>query len=158
MRYESVVALQCMSFQPNVPEFLTKWSTFSWKVEEELTNTLKEEIQNNYGVKIDSTTNANVDNLQIRVSNFTYDLDHRKKFPKSFPKPKQSAMQPRSQALSFADESMRQSLSAMVMVSLFNTEILCMLETSKLEEMRRVTIRFFSFSSSCFALSLEKSE
>lgn len=46
------------------------------RVEEELTNTLKEEIQNNYGVKIDSTTNANVDNLQIRLeccgsSNYT---------------------------------------------------------------------------------------
>ena len=60
-----------MRFQPNVAEFLTKWSVFSWKVEEELTNTLKEEIQNNYGVKIDSTTNANVDNLQIRVSTFS---------------------------------------------------------------------------------------
>lgn len=45
------------------------------RVEEEFTNTLKEEIQNNYGEIIDST-DVNVDNLQIRLeccgaSNYT---------------------------------------------------------------------------------------
>ena len=38
------------------------------KVDEEVTNRLKDEIKTNYGAKIDSSTNQNVDNLQIRVS------------------------------------------------------------------------------------------
>lgn len=37
------------------------------KVDEEVTNRLKDEIKTNYGVKIDSSTNQNVDNLQIRL-------------------------------------------------------------------------------------------
>lgn len=46
------------------------------RVETEVENRLKEEIKTNYGVKIDSTTNQNVDNLQIRLeccgaSNYT---------------------------------------------------------------------------------------
>ncbi|KAL9955400.1 hypothetical protein ACROYT_G036714 [Oculina patagonica] len=46
------------------------------RVEEEVTNRLKDEIKNNYGVKIDATTDQNVDNLQIRLkccglSNYT---------------------------------------------------------------------------------------
>lgn len=46
------------------------------KVDEEITNRLSDEVKMNYGVKIDSTTNQNVDNLQIRLeccgaSNYT---------------------------------------------------------------------------------------
>ncbi|XP_073246180.1 CD151 antigen-like [Porites lutea] len=37
------------------------------KVDEEITNRLSDEVKMNYGVKIDSTTNQNVDNLQIRL-------------------------------------------------------------------------------------------
>lgn len=51
-------------------EFITKWIIFYRKVEEEVTNRLKDEVKNNYGVKIDATTDQSVDNLQIRVSNF----------------------------------------------------------------------------------------
>lgn len=42
----------------------------SLKVDEEITNRLKDEIQLHYGVTIDATTNQHVDNLQIRVSYF----------------------------------------------------------------------------------------
>lgn len=46
------------------------------KVDDEITNTLTDEVKMNYGTKIDSTTNQNIDNLQIRLeccgaSNFT---------------------------------------------------------------------------------------
>lgn len=46
------------------------------KVDEEITNTLSDEVKMNYGTKIDSTTNHNIDNLQIRLeccgaSNYT---------------------------------------------------------------------------------------
>ena len=41
---------------------------FFRKVEEELTNRLKEVIKNDYQAKIDATTDQSVDNLQIRVS------------------------------------------------------------------------------------------
>ncbi|KAM7447897.1 hypothetical protein ABFA07_003954 [Porites harrisoni] len=46
------------------------------KVDEEITNRLRDEVKMNYGIKIDSTTNQNIDNLQIRLeccgaSNYT---------------------------------------------------------------------------------------
>ena len=41
---------------------------FHLQVDEEITNRLSDEVTMNYGTKIDSTTNQNIDNLQIRVS------------------------------------------------------------------------------------------
>lgn len=37
------------------------------KVDEEITSRLRDEVTMNYGTKIDSTTNQNIDNLQIRL-------------------------------------------------------------------------------------------
>lgn len=49
----------------------------SLKVDEEITNRLKDEIKLHYGVTIDATTNQHVDNLQIRVSYFYITITHK---------------------------------------------------------------------------------
>ena len=40
----------------------------SCKIDDEITNRLRDEIRTKYGVTIDATTDQVVDNLQIRVS------------------------------------------------------------------------------------------